>query len=766
MRLPLVVSLLLAGCGSSADPAITIEGGPLLLLEEGGRVEVPLDVTGAEPGSACAPPFGDDLFTATLPDGGEDAFATFQVETALGGAALVLEPRCDAVVTGAGARHLGVRIGASGDCATPAFARLQIADVLGDACAPRVTAWYGDCALEPVGAGTSVVIPAAEQPAELCVRVASRAPEQEHLWVRASSNVPATVLRRVDLPDLADFQIEQTFAVPLGDTRYVRGRFRLDYLISRTAPGEVFEADASGTIELIVGDEGIGIAVANQAALLSEHTVTVLPVQLFALPPRTADDLPLCARASRVPPPAPPLQPTRTFLRISGADDPTDQGTGWVCGERFAVAVSPPVDSAPLETIELEASQCLGCDGPTPTPDGPTVSRQLSFDSFSTGDQVACGAADDGAAVAVSCADIAGDATPELLFHRRGGSDDVSCAYRGGAGRAEPLTWEAGSEQVPLGSLALTWRDPAVGPVEMIVGVFPTVPRLRRLEYAGTAARWVAAPLGIPNAPPLEHSRTLAADPSQGATHLASPMGGVHVIARCIAPNDPVVTGCQDVTFADVVPATHTVRDLGLADLDGDGTRDLVAFATRNASPFDLTVVAIALDWPTADAPAELARQSVQTPVLGDSFPSSAVDRPGCLAPPCRQELVAAPIQAASAASLMLRVFVPGSLPLTQLTSQSTTALHETRGLTTLGDRIIVGMAFEVAEASPTTMGLEWIPQDPVVLERSLVGPLLQQPPEYGSSITACEGSAKTVAFTISSSGARFTRLDIPVDVP
>jgi hypothetical protein len=777
-------------CGGGDGPAVVIEGAPVIMLSEGVEAVADIDIVDAPSDGDCAPPFEPGDFDVTVDSGAGEFFDSLKVEGAQGSVHLVIEPRCDAVAFGDGDSLVTMTVSTASGCAAPAEARLQIADTLGVACSPAVSAWVGDCSAEPDDASTSVEIASGANPGPLCVRFASRDPATETLMVRTATSAPPQFIDPADAPtEETPFVGARIFTVPLGDSTHIRGPFTLSY--------EVYEGDdpdtgalvRSGDIELIVGEPGVSIHApfTNIPGFnVVEFGSTAQLVRVFRLKDESGEPAgQLCARATRStdePVDVPFLDRDKPYLSLTDFEAGTrGGGNEWVCGSDFKLAVSPPIDAPEIETVQLSAAVCDCADPANVTRTGDVLAmREISMNVVSKAEWVTCdvGAPTDPDLV-VACADFFGDDTPELVFRSANGSNDRTCVYSGANRRLEPADWAAGSGAVvPDWISSMKWHEPDTAePRNVIVGQVPAgLVALTMMPGNPPVARWrsiniIGMPVALATTPvPLRAATTLSRTAATGATHVAYP-DGRNIEIRCLTEDDADIGLCERTMLPDVAELGHTIDHIARGDLDGDGQVDLVAFIVDGGDPGILTMEGIRLNWDTNGHVDEIDRQTVMTgPSVfrGNHFRSGRVARDNCpgTATDC-DAIYAAVTDPLDDVARLIRVRLTDSLVLAGDTVPTLNAVFDA---TSFEGQLIVGMQFGVAQADAQNSSfVDWIPRDPVLQEYGLVGPTLTPAPGYGLNVAVCRvdhGSVPSIAFTTSTSTAILTGLDVDVELP
>ena len=391
----------------------------------------------------------------------------------------------------------------------------------------------------------------------------------------------------------------------------------------------------------------------------------------------------------------------------------------------------------------------------SPTP----FARTIELTTASRADQAACSPNDGSANVAVACADVSGDSSPELLFRSIGGGSPRACAYLGAAGRLTQVPFALGSTEVPNTIATLSWRDPLAGPTPIVIGQFSTGALTRRLvvDPGAAEARWVpATDLGIDGIDvDLDAAAGLAADLDAGVTHLARiDAAGTGVILECVAPADSAILGCLSVAVPNLVGGPIRIRDLGAADIDGNGDIDLFAFSGNGTGVSNIAIVAVALDWTDVGAPQVVETAAHPSGILARRMKSIAVDASGCTASPCRQDLFAVRAEAGHDTAAVVHASLPSGGPLSGLAIGSEPTLAGTRGLARVNAKALVGTAYGVFEAINVGQGgTAWALRDPVLVESQLSIPPVEQPATYGRRLSACVGGSGGFAFATNPAG-------------
>lgn len=765
MRVPALIAIVaLSGCGADAEPAVVAEQGLIVVVNEGERIRIGIDVAAAPAGGACAPPFSADTFEVVM-DSGAELFGALALEAVQGRVELIVEPRCDVVPPGGHDRLVPVTIRARDGCARDYSFTIQVHGSQGQGCAPLVRAWQGDCATMPADASTTLSVASEATPAPICVRVEARDPVHEQLWVRFTGSLPELLVPG-QAPRADDFD-DTTESFGLRDTTHIRGSFNIDYEVSWEAPPTIAKA-AAGTIRVRVGEPGLSMSVFSPASSATELDSTGMGVQLWRLDDENETHS-LCMRATRADPLSPPLPRDKPFLRVenllTSADSSTEDrvNDNWVCGETFRVNVSPPLDAPSIEQITLEMSTCTECESGAPVTTSTPVSRTIPVPVVSVAESMSCGPTDNNTDNMVACGDVVGDDTPEIVFRKRG-TNARTCVFQGNAGRHQPVAWAAGQGgDIPVWMGSFGWRDLSGVGVPIIVGQFNSAPRFRYLQIAGGEASWMDAGAwvgSVDSSFDMSAGRSFAANPGMGSTHYAFPFDR-DILFRCISPTTP---GCADVLVSDAAHAGFVITHVTRADLDGDGTLDVVAFAPFTNPPYYFRVYAFFMSWTAQGNPVlDLGnRKSIDTNVPGAQLRAGAIDRSTCVTSPCPQVVFAADALTESDQAMTV-VFnnVTGSLIVGRIDG-----LSVIRDLASYQNRLIVGMEFGVSEAVPEGSLASWFPRDPVVMEHNLVEPVTNQPLGYGSSVAACVTTRKSVAFTADTATVRWTDLDADVVLP
>ena len=760
-----VAALVSLGCDSQPSAHVTIGERPIVMVVEGQSVSLPIDIDNAPANGPCAPPYTLSSFAVLVDDDARRMFQTIQLRENLGSVSVELEARCDAIAANGADVLVDVTVEPPSECAAASSVTIQVSNSASDQCAPVVTAWTGQCIAPPSPLPEQVTIAASETPPPLCVRVASQDPDRERLWIRSESTAPEVLVAPESVPWADEIPGVETFEVPLGDTRFILGRFSLNYGVFREPPGAGATPSRTGSVALTVGQPGLSInlpAISQDPAV--ELDVTRAAVQIFRLDDEGAGQ-PVCARAMRSSPPGPQLARRKPFLRLQNIASGTKSTDAWVCGNSFALRFSPPLDAPEVETIRIEASTCRGC-ATDPTPTTAVVDRTLSVGVRSVAGQYRCGGTNTMSEAIVACANVAGDLTPELVLRRRGGSLDRTCVFLGEEGRHRPIDWSEGSaEDSPLAMRSFLWHVDENVAKPIILGQFADAPMIRVLAVdANERASWQpATELGFAAAGfTISGSAPLSASVQVGHTHLAVPRGR-HVELRCISPAHPA--DCQTVTVSNVVPPGFAVVDIGMADVDGDGSRDVVAFARENAAPFAWRVHVVRVTWTTPGVPAARDRASAGLSSAADRFRVGAVTHTTCSSSQCREAMFAVPLGVTPSTQL-IRVTLGVDFS-AELKVATVPAVSAVRDVTAHRNRLIIGTDFGVSELVPAGNTVAWLPRDPVVLEDGLVGPTTTRDVGYASSVTSCRTQGfSSIAFLADTASVRYTELDIDVTLP
>ena len=316
-RRVLIPLALLLGCGDGGDAAIRIAGEPLILLVEGQARSALVSIESAPSTGTCAPPLDPAAFVVSTPGGFAPLFDRFELSADQGELTVLLEPRCDMIEPDGRDVLVEFEVASTDNCARPAIARLQIAAAGSDGCAPLVEAWTGDCSAVPDNTSAAVMLPASEAPGSVCVRFESRDPVNEPLSIISNTDVPPTVLDPDALPHGEDTSEPLVFELPFGDTTHLTGAFAIGYRIARNRPVAAQSFDFSGSIAITIGDAPLAIDVPVIPVGISEFSVVRFPVRLRASVPGE----PVCARATRVPPPTTPRPRLKPDLRLENPSE-------------------------------------------------------------------------------------------------------------------------------------------------------------------------------------------------------------------------------------------------------------------------------------------------------------------------------------------------------------------------------------------------------------------------------------------------------------
>jgi hypothetical protein len=581
---------LVAACGGP-KPALLLAVGPAPVISEGAELlsEIRLD-NGASP----LPGELELVIDA-------EAAALFASPGVVRGGAgeplLSLLPKCSVVRPGEGSALVPMRLEAVDGRYRPLDLIVAIESNATAECAPIMTLWEGDCATPSVSLDALALVPGPPPP--VCLRVESRDLEFERLWLRSETDLPASVLSPDDRPAADDFDV---FTTPqaLEDTSFVRGEFALELEIYGAPPLPGAEPLTDSDVDVVIGARGeLAIELAGNAVDVIELGDAVMPAELWYFRDPAEPREP-CLRAVPTTLAPPVVAREKSFLSLDGEGD-VESATDnvWRCGAGpVDLSISPPAQSAPTETVTLDAALCGAADCGKSRALDVIASRELEVNTTNEVDDFAC-LADDGAGEPgpplVACADLIddGDDTPLIFVKTPSGR---SCVYLGEQGRfgPDPADFDM-TMPLPLGGGGALDAAPdsvisfslatVEGPRPIILGSFGA----QTLELTATrdpspVARWVANDLDLPGAP-LDLAFALGPDPSIGAEFLVYPIldgnGETNSLQiECLLPGLGV---CVDGVLPLGWPTPREVAGTGKADFDGDGDEDVALFSFTGA---------------------------------------------------------------------------------------------------------------------------------------------------------------------------------------
>jgi hypothetical protein len=766
-------------------PSVHVAGQPLLNVREGVSYSARITVS---PGDS---ELNDQLTAAMFAVEIEPSYAEPLEMIGVGLASdgtptLELRPRCSVSSTHDEAAFVPVRVRTEpASLAAPADLSIQIENNEGDDCAPRARVWLGDCAQVPDETSALLTLPVSDAPPGLCMSAAVQDPDSERLWLRTSTTAPDTLLAPARLP-AADDVTEIAAAIPVGDTRSIRGEFALSYQVYRSEPGPGVQPDASGNVVLVVGAPGdVAIEQPSPSPEADEFDAVSIPLRLWRYP-EPGDNRLLCAVARRTTDIETLVERTKPFLRVYGDNDVSAEGEPSCGSASVTLRVSPPIDAAELEVVTVDALACTDAacaDGEA------RATLDVSIAVSSRADQLSCTTFDGSERPKVACANLFGDDTPEVFMITGVGS---TCAFYGDEFRYPGVVeWEAyesvpgkmslplAVEQIPVPRYvaAFAWDAGDDTSEDVILGEFTASPYLRTLaiqideDSSLLSAYWKPAErLGISDAEvvPLAFARAIGPSVTKGSTHLVFPRmdpatGAWTLEFRCIT--DPAAdASCAGEITNPIVPAGRTIVGIGLADVDADGDADVALYT------FD------------APGPGGTLRAEVfemlwdPDPKLGTSvaFPPLVVEGDGVMAttvPNSDVQNVYFAVESDDPESRLYRLrgaadfFTRGAHswgPENQIPTPGPVL-----GVVGSGDGVIVGVPLGVwklvdgIDGAPTT----WSLVDPVLAEAAGVGEVTAPPPAYGAALSPCLSGPDAVVFTSSDLSARYTWLGItPVD--
>jgi len=762
-----VIALVAAaiGCGDTTSEVV-IADGPVVIVNEGQLARISVDLSDAPESGACAPPFEVDSFAIEGFANDPVLFDTLEFESVQGGIELLVEPRCDAIDLGGKDLLVPVTIRSADGCAQSVDLTIQIREDHSANCAPIVKTWLGDCSVVPDESSPVLVVPSIATPPTACMYIESRDPAAEDLTFKLNGSATDLIsAMNATLPPNPILD-SGTIHLPLNDTTTVRGEFDLSYNVWFDENQQ--QLATTGSVRFRVGDPGLGLSVlvdlSDENFTATELDATAIPVQLWRLddPNPTA---PLCLRATRVTVNPGELERKKPFSRVentvNGRDD-SDMEVDWVCGSSHQVYISPPLDAPEQELVQLDVATCSNCDSKPIANPATITSTTISVNTKSVAGTMECGADIATLDNEVVCAQVGGKLTPDVVYHKRGTSEEI-CIFAGDDdGRHQEVVFPAGAlYTVPNDMVSFGWRSP-MGVRPVIVGDFGAGTGGKRVLSLSTddppIPTWLeASDQNIFGAGfDLKAGAVIAAAPGMGATHFAIPAGR-NVQLRCISS----VPGCMNVPVA-VADPNHTVIHVARADLNGDNTGDLVVFARDNDPPNYVRVHGVPITWPSVGAPAAGAQYTAAgTTVVGGPLRTGSINR-NCMSP-CPQAVFAT--SAIVETGTVMQVKLSG----TTMVVSGVTTLSTTRDLAGYRNRLIIGMEFGVSEAvvENSEDGVSWLVRDPVILEDRLSGPVTSQDLGYAASVAPCVtiGQA-SVAFTSDTSHVRWTNMDADVVLP
>jgi hypothetical protein len=569
-RLASLVIVFAVGCGEGDTPRVAVTGGPQLSVAEGHSID--FDV-------AIEPAIDDDVSSADFEVVVDPVLAGFFADLAVlpgtaGLPVLRVTPRCDLVDAIDTNAIIPIEIRSLIDGVEAAALTLQVTFDDGGACLPLVQVWRDpgdDCdaigSLIDVTSGISIDPGVAET---LCVRVESLDPSTESLWLRTSTTAPETLV--VLPPDESEFDA-RTVMVEIVSNLHVVGVFDVDVDVFRSDPTDA-EVDpaVAPSLALEVGQEGQwAIELVTQQIepiLAPEFDATAVAFRVWAHTSRPQETT--CVRAARDPAPVNPLPRNKPFLRIYNVDGAFADPGEVVCDGPFTLRVSPPIDSALIEGVLIEAGGELPFDQ--------QIARTVMFDAANRGDELFCDDGMGGQAPVplVACADLDADGSPEVVVRTR-----KACVFASVDGVYQELTWQ-GPERTAVAVTGFSWEGPS-GPENLVLAEVDdgmNGVELVRLQVTGTAATWsdaVAPELELPVGVSLDRVSPVAPAVGAAATHFAfaaNRTGVWSVVFQCISSSAPA---CNDFEISDVamVQPMEAAR-IGISDLDGDGSNDVV----------------------------------------------------------------------------------------------------------------------------------------------------------------------------------------------
>jgi hypothetical protein len=255
MRGLLAVIVCLAGCGDGLDAQVVLATGPMAIIGEGDRLEIPVTIEPVPDSLGLLVP---STFVVEADEGVADLFAELAIEMGTAGPVLVARPLCSMVRPGEGNALVSLVVRTEPtDLATSASVTLQVTQGNTESCAPLVQTWLPGDPSSPCdlasdrSLGSRLDLPIGTSP-PLCMEVISLDPEQERLWLRTDSDAPETLL----VPPSADDFVRQIFEVAIADTDDFRGEFPLRHRVFVGDPGQGGELRQDGMTTLVIGQPG------------------------------------------------------------------------------------------------------------------------------------------------------------------------------------------------------------------------------------------------------------------------------------------------------------------------------------------------------------------------------------------------------------------------------------------------------------------------------------------------------------------------------
>ena len=746
-RRSVLVLSVLAACG--ADPPATIEvlgGGPLVQVTEGEPATRRLRVTPDVP------------VEFRIVDGEAGALVDHAIEaTGAGEATLTITPRCDAIPrdrTLTTATTLEVI--ADGADAAPVTITIEIRPSTEGACAPVVAGWIGDCAVRAPVAG-ELIVPLVETAQTLCVEIALPDADVRRLTVSAAAS--ATGL--LDPAGLVSFEIDnlagpgETFrhthaiAIPSA-ARDFRGRMMLALEWDLDGP-------ARAELALVVGAPGDGVVRIDARVLAglvaTEFAISVVPfdVSYYAQTGRQP-----CARIR----PTPAVEQAAILRSALGV---VVRPGALACGaEAFTFDFQPRIDALPVELVELEAWSCSAeladCER--------LAERSVPVAVASVAEHgIAMAAASDRA-----CVDLDGDGAPELAIV---GGEGAAAATTISTTLGDRVSTLAQLDRA-IGLFGFRWYDAAADrAVPVLLGEHTSPPVVRR----ATPTAWDPDPIWerlTDVADRDETSRWVALGPTRahGATYIAMRSGQSEVVLVCVS------TACSgdhaiDLSTASVPPPV--IAAIAAADVDGDGTADLVVALDSGAQAFaskPLRLSSLALTWSGARITqiGEPVPLGEITSLLGWSE-LSLVALPSPAPPPglAARERIYGVVSGAQRELVELAPCrVDCETPYAGGVVDSTPP--KAHGLAELAGRLVVSSDIGVWEyrlAADDKPG-SWILRDPQLALESTLHELPIPRPSYGAGLRACILEAPTarpsIVFNDRATAGLWTLLDVQVD--
>jgi len=432
---------------------------------------------------------------------------------------------------------------------------------------------------------------------------------------------------------------------------------------------------------------------------------------------------------------------------------------GILCGtETVTLDLWPPIDAQPVESLAVETFSCdvAGCEESPGTCCEADPERRLALTDTNLVVPVRSRSeyidAIDGTSIA--CADLDHNGTPELVLAAR---LDTVTSEVGDAGRFS----ESVAQIHATGLLAFQWQAGPAAVEPVLLGGFGT--QVKRAQLTAGSITWVDDPQFT------FVTSTTAGDPAQPSAVLPVPTaahGAASYVARfangidltCISPTCTAGTTHID-TFAG---AQLTPFALGSADVDGDGSEDLVVAykpGTLNLNgPNDITFRAFLMTWDVTPSAigvdlATVSLSSVDLEIVGVRS-GVACDRIYVLVGQSEiYELDPGATACGPASYVSHRVPTP----------------NEIYSLATVDERVLIATALGIFELShpPSTTGVAIRQVDPLLQEvlattgNALVDPAFSN---YGQTFTPCYASTPSAAFQFKRGDYVWAEIDAKVE--